>query len=114
MKKLFLVLMVGGLFAIGCDKDDDNNNTDNSNTLNSTDRTFISRAYSSNAAEIQLGQMAAVSDNDSISNFGQMMVTEHTVANAQLKAIADSLSVSVSDSLGSAGQALQTQLQSLT
>lgn len=113
MKKLFLVLMVGGLFAIGCDKDDDNN-TDNSNTLNSTDRTFITKAYSSNAAEIELGQLATVSDNDSIADYAQMMVTEHTSANVQLKAIADSLSVSVSDSLDAAGQALRTQLQSLT
>ena len=112
MKKLFLALMVGGLFVIGCDKDDDD--IDNSNVLNQTDQTFISKAYTNNATEIELGQLAAISDNDSIADFGQMMVTEHTSANVQLKAMADSLAVSVSDSLDAAGQALRTQLQGLT
>jgi putative membrane protein len=114
MKKILLAFMTAGLFIVGCDKDDNDDNMDNSMVLNSTDRNFISKAYMTNTAAIELGQLAANSDNDSIVAYGQMMVTDHSAAKNQLRTLADSLTVTVSDSLDAENTALKAQLQGLT
>ncbi len=106
--------MTAGLFMVGCDKDDNDDIMDNSMVLNTTDRDFVTKAYMTNTAAIEAGQLAIASDNDSIAAYGQMMVTDHSAAKNQLRTLADSLTITVSDSLDAQNQALKAQLQSLT
>lgn len=53
------------------------------------DNEFVVKAASGGLMEVELGQMAAKqATNSAVKSFGQMMVTDHTKANAELKALA--------------------------
>jgi len=94
----------------GCDKDDDDNND-----INGTDRDFAMRAAMGNYAEIDAGQAAATKASDGeIKAFGQMMVTDHSGAGAELKSIASSLGLYAPDSLDAEHVALKAQLNGLS
>lgn len=94
-----------------CDKDDDNEST------SAQDQTFVTQANMSNKAEIDLGTLATTkASNASTKAFGQMMITEHTNAQAKLVAIANSLNLSgnLKDSLSPANKALRDSLLTLS
>ena len=56
---------------------------------NSQDLAFVQQATASGLAEVMEGQLAiAKSSSPAVRNFGQQMVTDHTAANDQLRAIA--------------------------
>lgn len=75
------------MFMCACSKDDNNNNDPSS--FNATDRQFMMNASYGNHAEIDAGQAAASKGmQDSIRMFGQMMVTDHTMAQQSLDSIA--------------------------
>jgi putative membrane protein len=60
-------------------------------SLNAADRGFISQAAYSGLAEVELGQLAREkSTNARVTDFGRMMVEEHTQANQDLVNIATS------------------------
>lgn len=57
----------------------------------SADAHFMQQAANASVAEVQLGQLALTkSDNEAVKALAQRIVDDHTKANAQLKAIADS------------------------
>jgi putative membrane protein len=63
------------------------------------DQKFAQNAAAGGAAEVQLGQLAAdKATNDKVKQFGQRMVTDHTKANSELKAIASRKSLTIPDS----------------
>lgn len=92
MKNLFLT--VGACTAIalsGCSK-----NNDAAARVNPQDKSILIIASASNAAEIMLGQLAAdSSQTPAIKEFGQMMVSDHTGAEAGLNSVASKYGVSV-------------------
>ena len=60
------------------------------------DQQFLRHAASDGLAEVQLGQMAAErATNPEVQRFGQQMVTDHTKANQELMALAQSKNVSI-------------------
>jgi putative membrane protein len=79
----------------GCKKGDGDNSI-----YNVSDSVFVSKASMANFAEITAGQIAADSALDpSIAQFGEMMVSEHTMAQQQLQSIASQLGISISNTL---------------
>jgi putative membrane protein len=59
------------------------------------DQQFLRRAASDGLAEVQLGQMAAErASNPEVQHFGQRMVADHTKANQELMALAQSKNLS--------------------
>jgi len=60
------------------------------------DQQFLRHAASDGLAEVQLGQMAAEqATNPEVQRFGQRMVTDHTKANQELMALAQSKNISI-------------------
>lgn len=110
MKK---VILMGSLLAVvftACDKDEDDNST-----LNSTDQMFITQVAIGNTAEVQAGQLAAAKGtNAGVKAFGQMMATEHSQAQTELKNIGTSAGINVKDSVDPAHQLLVQRLSTLT
>jgi len=64
------------------------------NTASPTDQAFVQTVMESDAAEVQLGQLAQQkSQSDDVKQFGQKMVENRTRLNDQLKPIADKLDI---------------------
>lgn len=64
------------------------------------DIAFVKKAASGGMLEVQLGNVAASNAmSPSVKQFGEMMITDHTQANTNLKSIAQQLQINVSDSL---------------
>jgi len=60
------------------------------------DQQFLRHAASDGLAEVQLGQVAAErATNPEVQRFGQRMVTDHTKANQELMALAQSKNISL-------------------
>jgi putative membrane protein len=122
MKKILFLFSLIVVVQFGCKKDDDDNNNNtgggggsSDTSISSQDRTFVLNAAMANYAEIQAGDLASTSASDSsIMAFGMMMSNDHTAAQNDLHAIADSLEVYAPDSLDSAHVALGAQLLFLT
>jgi putative membrane protein len=109
MKKMILCgsLAVAMMFA-ACDKNDDED-------TNSTDQMFVTQVAIGNNAEIQAGQLAATkATTPGVKEFGQMMVAEHTMAQADLKSAAGNQGFQVSDSVDAEHVALMARLNSLS
>lgn len=112
MKKILTALLIASAAFTACNKDDDNNNT---NTLNQTDRNFMMQAAYGNNAEISAGQLAATKGtNLAVRSYGEMMVTDHTTANADLASLATQTGVTLPTGLDSMHQALAQQLMVAT
>ena len=80
---------------------------------NATDDAFIVLAAMANAAEIQAGELAATKGTtEEIRNFAQMMVTDHTAAQDELRNIADDLGHGVVDTLDAIHKLLVLELTS--
>ncbi|MFL5810805.1 MAG: DUF4142 domain-containing protein [Flavisolibacter sp.] len=112
MKKVFLCgSLAAAMMFTACDK----NNNDNNNNSNSTDQMFVTQVAIGNQAEIQAGQLAATkATNAGVKSFAQMMVSEHTQAQADLKTSATSAGFTVSDSVDAEHRALMTRLSTLS
>lgn len=66
-------------------------------TSMSADRDFLMDAGSGGLMEVQLGKLAQVNAASAqVKEFGQMMITDHSKANTELKGIAEKKNVSVS------------------
>ena len=129
MKKLsipFLFLTATFIF-ISCNNRDENGSTDTSNTNSShsvTDSTrgdkpantsstvnnniapnkesadFVTKAASGGMLEVQLGQLAQQNaKSQRVKDFGNMMVTDHSKANEELKSLAASNNITISPTL---------------
>jgi putative membrane protein len=111
MKKYVIASLCAAVIFWSCDKNDNNNNNTD---VNSTDRNFALQAAMSNFAEIDAGQAAAAKGSAAIAGFGQMMVTDHTMAKGMLDSLASSYTLPAPDSLDAEHAALKTQLAALT
>jgi len=109
--RAYLLAMVIGVSVVACDKDDDNDK----NTVNATDKNFIMQATYGNKSEVAAGAIAASKgQRDSIKIFGQMMVTDHTMAQTSLDSIAGAVSVTPPAGPDSLHQAMAQQLLTLS
>jgi putative membrane protein len=71
--------------------------------VDSADAAFATVAAADGMAEVALGKLAAEkSTNSQIKNFGDMMVTDHSKAGDELKAIAKTKNITLPDSLDDA------------
>jgi putative membrane protein len=109
MKICLLALGLSALVFAGCDKDDDDDNNDQG--VNSTDIEFAMRASMANYAEIGAGQLASTKAlAPGVMDYGEMMVTDHTDALADLRDITDDLNLYAPDSLDAAHVTLMAEL----
>jgi putative membrane protein len=73
---------------------------------------FLVNAYSGGLAEVQLGSVAQThSSNKDIKAFGAMMVRDHSDQGIRLKAVADSLHVTLPVTISTSQQKMITDLQ---
>jgi putative membrane protein len=108
MKKLFCwALVITSVVWSACDDDDDND-------LQAVDKTFATNAGYANAAEVDLGQLAATrGTTEGVRMYGQMMVNEHTTAQNELKGIVNGRGVTLPTTPDQEHQQLKQQLMSL-
>jgi len=72
----------------------------NSGSMSAADRKFVMSAAQGGLAEVQLGQLAAKNGSaDTVKQFGQRMVDDHSKANDELKSLASSKQVTLPDSM---------------
>jgi putative membrane protein len=64
--------------------------------LSATDRSFLEQAMTGNTSEIRQGQIFADSTDPLIQSFSKRMIQDHSAANTQLIAFADSHGIHVS------------------
>jgi len=80
-----------------------------------SDRTFIAQAAAGGLAEVKLGTLASEkATNADVKKFGEMMVTDHTKANDQLKQIASAQQVTPPADLKPQDQALYDRLSKMS
>ena len=78
------------------------------------DQSFVADAASGGLLEVQTGQLAAQNaSRDELKQFGEMMVADHTKANARLKGAAAKDGVTVPDAMLPADQKTVQRLSSL-
>ncbi len=76
--------------------------------------TFLTDAVQGGMAEVEMGKLAASKSKDpEVKKFGQMMVTDHTAANATAKALAAKLKITIPADIGSHKSAVD-KLSALT
>jgi putative membrane protein len=84
-------------------------------TVSAADKTFVMKAAQGGMTEVELGQLAADQATDpAVKDFGSKMVTDHGAANAELKTIAASKSITLSDKLDAKHQAMVDKMKSLS
>lgn len=141
MKKFNLMLLfVATMFvAVSC-KDDDDDNDSVTDQLTDSDRTFVMNAADGGMFEVMAGQLAikmdsmmvdsmgtdsmttdsmgtgtmAGLDSAGIRSFAQMIITDHTKANNELKTLADKKSVTLATTLTTAKQQKLDSLNALS
>ncbi len=80
--------------------------------VSSPDRTFATKAAAGGEAEVALGQLAAQkAGSEKVRQFGQQMVTDHSQANQELKAIAQQQNLTLPSTPDSASKAMEKRLQ---
>jgi putative membrane protein len=85
------------------------------NELASSDKKFITEAAQGGLLEVKLGELASKNGTDqSVKDFGQQMVTDHTKANEQLMTVAKSKNVDVPAELDSKGQKMVDKMSKLS
>ncbi len=135
-----MLLFVATMFlAVSC-KDDDDDNDSVTDQLTDSDRTFVMNAADGGMFEVMAGQLAikmdsmmvdsmgtdsmttdsmgtgtmAGLDSAGIRSFAQMMITDHTKANNELKTLADKKSVTLATTLTTAKQQKLDSLNALS
>jgi putative membrane protein len=107
-----LSLLVGACAAIAlsaCSK-----KNDDAAIINPQDKSILIMASTNNASEIVLGQLAAdSSQTQAIREFGQMMVSDHTDAEAGLATVASKYGVTVPAAIDAEHETLRQKLLTL-
>jgi putative membrane protein len=99
---------------------DPNNNKSNSNANSNgggamTDKDFMTEAAVGGMAEVELGKLASTkAQNADVKKFAQMMVTDHTKANGELKTLATGKSATLPTELDAMHKSTMTELQGLS
>lgn len=74
--------------------------SESKDTSMAADRDFVLEAGSGGMMEVQLGKLAAANASSAkVKEFGKMMVTDHTKANTELKAVAATKNITIPDAL---------------
>ncbi|MCF2446672.1 DUF4142 domain-containing protein [Dyadobacter sp. CY345] len=114
MKKLNSIFLIAAMTfaAMACSDDDDQD--DVSAVVTEKDRTFMLNAADGGMFEVRAGELAAAkgdsmmnmmdSDSMSVHSFGQMMITDHSKANDELKSLASVRQVTIPTTLSTAKQ----------
>jgi putative membrane protein len=114
--KVTLMALTGLLAVVSfcaCNNNDDNSDTNN--IVNSTDSAFVTQASISDSAEINVAQLALTKSQDTaILNFANMMIMDHTLAQASLRNIAGRYGIIAKDSLDPAHIEEAAKLMALT
>jgi putative membrane protein len=83
--------------------------------VSTADQDFILAAAQGGMTEVKLGELAAQNGKrDDVKEFGQMMVTDHTAINADLKVLAAQKGVTLPDSLDAKHQGMVDKLAART
>lgn len=107
-KFIFGAFVMAGVALVSCDKTKDNK-------LNDQDEDFLIKASISNNAEVSAATLAiAKASNTKVKAFAQQMVTEHNMAQADLKRVGSTVNFAVKDSIDPAHVALATQLNAMS
>ena len=81
----------------------------------SADETFATKAAQGGIAEVEFGNLASQrASNEKVKQFGQQMVTDHTKANDELKAIATRKGLTLPTSMDSKSEATRKHLSTLS
>src|ERR1700712_1290761 len=128
MKKLMYISLIAGVACMvqSCHSSKDSKasadsaNTAKANTakkdssvtaVNPDDAKFAVAAANGGMAEVELGQLAQQkAANAKVKDFGGMMVTDHSKANDEMKALAKSKGITLPDSVDSKEQKVKTDL----
>lgn len=95
-------------------KSDTNANVANSNSA-MPDKDFMTETAIGGMWEVELGKLAATkAQNADVKKFAQMMVTDHTKANAELKTLASSKNVTLPTELDAKHKSKMTEMQKLS
>ena len=83
-------------------------------TLSSADMKFVKAAAQGGIAEVKLGELAAKQGtSDSVKQFGQKMVDDHSKANDELKQVATSKGVTLPSDTDAKSKAIMAKLKKL-
>ncbi|HEX9963130.1 MAG TPA: DUF4142 domain-containing protein [Pyrinomonadaceae bacterium] len=99
---------------------DPNNNKSNTNANANpggamTDKDFMTEAAVGGMAEVELGKLASTkAQNAEVKKFAQMMVTDHTKANGELKTLASGKNTTLPTELDAMHKSMMTELQGLS
>ncbi|HLO52179.1 MAG TPA: DUF4142 domain-containing protein [Kamptonema sp.] len=89
--------------------------TNTQNSLSSRDRNFINQAAQIGMLEVQLGQLATQrGSSNTVKQYGQRMVNEHTQANQELMQLAGQKGVTPSKTLDSQHKAVMNRISNLS
>jgi putative membrane protein len=84
-------------------------------TLSAQDRQFMIQAAQGGMAEVKMGQLAVQkASSDSVKQFGQRMIDEHTQVNNQLMQLAAQKGVNLPQDANSQQKAMMRQLEKLS
>ena len=82
--------------------------------LDKADEAFVMKAAQGGMVEVKLGELAKEkAKKEDVKKFGERMVTDHTKANDELKALATSKGVTIPDSLDEQHAAMVTSMYKL-
>jgi len=123
MRKMHLLFFAAMLVTVACDDDDDQN--DIGNNLSESDKVFVTSAADGGMFEVEAGKLAVAKgdstsmgfmhgDSLSVKSFGQMMITDHTKVNEELKSLVTRKGATVPASLSPAKQQKLDSLSAVT
>lgn len=92
-----------------------NSATHSSSHVTNAEKTFMRKAAEGGLAEVELGKLAQQNGADeSVKNFGQRMVTDHSQANEKLMTLAQSMGVELPTTLSRKDQKALDKLKSMS
>jgi putative membrane protein len=81
--------------------------------LSQEDKMFVKEAAAGGMAEVELSKIAQKSENADVKSFADRMVKDHSMANAQLTAIASGLGADIPKALDPEHERMREKLQTL-
>lgn len=89
--------------------------TNSSTAISASDQQFITQVAQDSMAEVQLGQLAVQrASSDSVKQFAQRMIQDHTQANQQMAQLASAKGVTLPQDIGDRNQAVMARLKTLS